>query len=231
VVRPIPSIVGIPNSLLQPTCLNLNALRAGELDWSTASCVASLQFIGGESVLTNLTPSHASVRDHVRQVLAKLKSYLKEMSKRAGRPMPRWRVIGSALVLAGGLIAAASGFSFDANASKKAPDLAAAVEVNYELLLGGLLSTGKNRQFLADLEAHIRRGDPREATDFLRQALEVGTIAALLLDQVGSPGLLAFLQTLDKPQPAARASADGASAKSADAPPQQAELMVCRDPR
>jgi hypothetical protein len=106
--------------------------------------------------LTNLTPSHASVRDHVRQVLAKLKSYLKEMSKRAGRPMPRWRVIGSALVLAGGLIAAASGFSFDANASKKAPDLAAAAGVNYELLLGGLLSNDKNRQFLADLDLDQR---------------------------------------------------------------------------
>jgi hypothetical protein len=197
-------------------------------------CAASLQSIGGESVLANLTPSNASVRDHVRKVLAKLKSYLKEMSTRAVRPTPRWRAVGSAIVLAGGMIAAAPGSCFDAHAqtavSGRGPGEPAqheADDVNYDHLLGGLLSNG-NRQFLADLKAHIRRGDPREATDFLWRALEAGTIAALLLDRVQSPGLLAFLQSLDTPQPGARAVAGGASAKSADASPLQAELTVCR---
>ena len=75
-------------------------------------------------------------------------------------------------------------------------------DVDYELLLGRLLSNSKSRQFLAELEVRLRRGDSREASGFLLETLEAGTVAALIMDRVESPGLLAFLQTLEKPQPA-----------------------------
>ena len=87
------------------------------------------------------------------------------------------------------------------------PNPAVMDDVDYELLLGRLLSNSKSRQFLADLEVRIRRGDTGGASGFLLEALETGTIAALIMDRVESPGLLAFLQTLDKPQPGAGASA------------------------
>ncbi len=198
--------------------------------------------------MSNLTPSH-SVRDHVRTVLAKLKSHLKTMSTRTVRATPRWCLAGSALVVAGGMIAAAAGLSGDANAQaassgqsdaggptadesrKHTQNPAAVDEVDYELLLGRLLADSGNRQFLADLEVRLRCGNSQEATDFLRQALEVGTIAALLLDRIQSPDLLAFLQTLDKPRPGASAVSGGVSAESAKASLQQPGVTVCRDPR
>jgi hypothetical protein len=78
---------------------------------------------------------------------------------------------------------------------------------NYELLLGSLLASGANRQFLADLEVRMGRGDSRDVSAFLMEALEAGTIAALIMDRVDSPDLLAFLRTLEKPQPREAASA------------------------
>ena len=84
-------------------------------------------------------------------------------------------------------------------------------DVDYELLLDRLLASSKNRQFLSDLEVLIRRGD-QEASGFLMDALEAGTIAALLMKRVKSPGLLAFLQNLEKPHPSSGALAVATSA-------------------
>jgi hypothetical protein len=147
------------------------------------------------------------------------------MSTRTVRPGPRRRPLGRAAVIVAVMIAAATGFSGGANAQtdpsgqgaagrpaeeegrKDTQDPAAMDDVDYELLLGRLLSNSKSRQFLAELEVRLRRGDSREASGFLLEALEAGTVAALIMDRVESPGLLAFLQTLEKPQPR-----DGASA-------------------
>ena len=147
------------------------------------------------------------------------------MPTRTVRPEPRWHLLGRAAIVAAVMIVQAAGFSGGANAqaasSKQGagrgaaedqgrtgtPNPAVIDDVDYELLLGRLLSNSKSRQFLADLEVRIRRGDTGGASGFLLEALETGTIAALIMDRVESPGLLAFLQTLDKPQPGAGASA------------------------
>jgi myosin heavy subunit len=162
------------------------------------------------------------------------------MSTRNVRPTPRWRLLWSALVFAGG-VAAALGLSGGANAQAAIPgvgsgepakqesssdgqDLATVDDVDYELLLGRLLASQKSRQFLADLEVLIRRSDSQEASGFLSDALEAGTIAALLMKRVKSPGLLAFLETLEKPQPSASTIAGAASAENPMAESRRKEL-------
>ncbi len=158
---------------------------------------------------------------------------------------PLWRSLWSALVFAGGLSVAAPGLSGAANAQAAASgvgpgdmakqqssserlDPAIVDDVDYELLLGRLLSNRKSRLLLADLEVLIRRGNSQEASGFLKDALEVGTVAALLMKRVESPGLLAFLQTLDKPQASAGTIAGAASAENKMAENRCEELEKAR---
>ena len=56
--------------------------RAGELDWGTAMLRGVSPISGGE-YLNVTAPSNASVRDHVRAVLEKLKNHQKKRTSTA----------------------------------------------------------------------------------------------------------------------------------------------------
>src|SRR4051794_19782040 len=70
-------------------------------------------------------------------------------------------------------------------------------DLNYIHLLPSLLSTGESRQLAVDLATLIARGDIQGAQRLLTAAVEAGTLASLLMDQIAAPGLLPFLRGVE----------------------------------
>lgn len=63
-------------------------------------------------------------------------------------------------------------------------------------LLPLLLTSPDRRHLAADLEASIRKGDLKKAEDSLNTAIEVGTLAIVLVDHLNDPNLIRALQDL-----------------------------------
>lgn len=63
-------------------------------------------------------------------------------------------------------------------------------------LLPLLLTSSERKQLATELEASIRHGDLKAAENRLNAAIELGTLAILLVDRVHDPDLLPILQTL-----------------------------------
>jgi hypothetical protein len=61
-------------------------------------------------------------------------------------------------------------------------------------LLPVLLTSAERKQLAAELEASIRQGDLKAAEDRLNAAIEMGTLAIVLVDRLQDPKLLAALQ-------------------------------------
>ena len=60
-----------------------------------------------------------------------------------------------------------------------------------------IVTSPERRQLARDLERLLRQGKLGDAESRLNTAIEVGTLALLLLDQIRAPDILAELQTLD----------------------------------
>lgn len=74
-------------------------------------------------------------------------------------------------------------------------------------LLPVLLTSAERKQLAADLEAFIRGGDLKAAENRLNSAIEMGTLAIVLVDRLNDPNLLSSLQAFgirggDQPAPA-----------------------------
>lgn len=67
---------------------------------------------------------------------------------------------------------------------------------NLLTLLPLLLTSPDRRRLAADLEASIRNGDHKRAENSLNAAIEVGTLAIVLVDHLNNPDLVAALQSL-----------------------------------
>jgi len=94
---------------------------------------------------------------------------------------------------------------------------------NLHSLLPLLLTSPDRRRLAADLEASIRAGDLQKAENSLNAAIEVGTLAIVLVDHLRNPDLVGTLHSLGvrgdaspTPEPA---SADKAAVESCPAPP------------
>jgi hypothetical protein len=101
---------------------------------------------------------------------------------------------------------------------------------NILTLLPLLLTSPDRRQLAADLEAAIRNGDLKKAESSLNSAIEVGTLAIVLVDHLKDPNLVATLQGLGirgdarpTPEPAI---VDKAAAESCPAPPASATVNL-----
>ncbi|WP_262271123.1 hypothetical protein [Microvirga yunnanensis] len=88
---------------------------------------------------------------------------------------------------------------------------------NLMTLLPLLLTSPDRRQLAAELETSIRTGDRKRAEDTLNSAIEVGTLAIVLVDHLNNPDLVATLQGLGirgeakpAPEPAAAEAATAA---------------------
>jgi hypothetical protein len=80
-------------------------------------------------------------------------------------------------------------------------------------LLPVLLTSSERKQLAADLEAAIRRGDLQAAEGRLNSAIEMGTLAIVLIDRLQDPKLLEALQAFG-------IKGDDQPARAADAGPQ-----------
>ncbi|MBQ0821349.1 hypothetical protein KBI52_14180 [Microvirga sp. HBU67558] len=94
---------------------------------------------------------------------------------------------------------------------------------NLMTLLPLLLTSPDRRQLAAELETSIRTGDRKKAEDRLNAAIEVGTLAIVLVDHLNNPDLVATLQGLGirgeaKPAPEPAAAAAPTAAPSCPAP-------------
>src|SRR3712207_2902333 len=84
-------------------------------------------------------------------------------------------------------------------------------------LLPVLLTSSERKQLAAELEAAIRRGDLQTAEGKLNTAIEMGTLAIVLIDRLHDPKLLQALQEFglkggDQPPRAPDAGAESADA-------------------
>jgi hypothetical protein len=71
-----------------------------------------------------------------------------------------------------------------------------ALEHDWSVLLGPLTSSPESRELAARLEAQLLAKKSGSAERLLVSAVEVGTLASLMLDRLGDPGLATFLQNL-----------------------------------
>ncbi|WP_046866111.1 hypothetical protein [Microvirga massiliensis] len=69
-------------------------------------------------------------------------------------------------------------------------------ERDWSVLLGPLTSSPESRELAARLEARLLARDSNSAELLLVSAVEVGTLASLMLDRLDDPSLVAFLQSL-----------------------------------
>lgn len=95
---------------------------------------------------------------------------------------------------------------------------------NLLTLLPLLLTSPDRRQLAADLEASIRNGDLKRAENSLNAAIEVGTLAIVLVDHLNNPDLVGALQSLGirgevRPAPEPISADKPAPAESCPAPP------------
>jgi hypothetical protein len=91
-------------------------------------------------------------------------------------------------------------------------------------LLSALLSSPESRQLAADIGKLIRQNDLGRLDHLLAAALEAGTFASLIMNNVTDPDLLAFLQTVEKTRPGEIPSSSLPSVGSSTAGPRQEEL-------
>lgn len=95
------------------------------------------------------------------------------------------------------------------------PAPAANIPDDVAALLPLLMTSPERRQFAVDLETAIRTGKLDIAERQLKGAIETGTLAIVLADRLGDPGLLLALQALGiKPADGSPSPADGSSASA-----------------
>jgi hypothetical protein len=92
--------------------------------------------------------------------------------------------------------AAAQGFPAGDAPNKEGPSTKAGAMENLLTLLPLLLTSPDRKQLAADLEASIRKGDLKKAENSLNSAIEVGTLAIVLVDHLRDPDLITALQGL-----------------------------------
>src|SRR5215217_811484 len=92
--------------------------------------------------------------------------------------------------------AAAQGFPAGDAPNKEEPSIRAGAMENLLTLLPLLLTSPDRKQLAADLEASIRNGDLKKAENSLNSAIEVGTLAIVLVDHLKDPDLITALQGL-----------------------------------
>jgi hypothetical protein len=63
-------------------------------------------------------------------------------------------------------------------------------------MLQSLATSGERRELIGKLEALIRQGDVAGAKQLLSAAVEMGSLAVIMIDHIDEPGLRASLQTL-----------------------------------
>ncbi|MBO1904222.1 hypothetical protein KHP60_05640 [Microvirga sp. 3-52] len=80
--------------------------------------------------------------------------------------------------------------------NKEEPSLKAGTTENLLTLLPLLLTSPDRKQLAADLEASIRKGDLKKAENSLNSAIEVGTLAIVLVDHLKDPDFITTLQGL-----------------------------------
>src|SRR4028119_800666 len=90
-------------------------------------------------------------------------------------------------------------------------------------LLPVLLTSSERRQLAAELEAAIRQGNLKAAEDKLNAAIEMGTLAIVLIDRLDDPKLLHSLQAFgikgdDRIAPAPNAGPTKDAAAALDLP-------------
>jgi hypothetical protein len=95
---------------------------------------------------------------------------------------------------------------------------------NLLTLLPLLLTSPDRRQLAAELEVSIRNGDLKRAENSLNAAIEVGTLAIVLVDHLNNPDLVGALQSLGirgdaRPAPEPISADKPAPAESCPAPP------------
>ncbi|HEV2564594.1 MAG TPA: hypothetical protein VGU19_05885 [Microvirga sp.] len=100
---------------------------------------------------------------------------------------------------------------------------------NLLTLLPLLLTSPDRRRLAADLEASIRNGDHKRAENSLNAAIEVGTLAIVLVDHLNNPDLVAALQSLGIRGDARPAPAESCPAPSAVTPVNLADMQQALD--
>jgi hypothetical protein len=129
--------------------------------------------------------------------------------------------------------AAAQGFPGDSVPINEGTSAKAAETDNLLTLLPLLLTSPDRRRLAADLEASIRKGDLKKAENSLNAAIEVGTLAIVLVDHLRDPNLVSTLQGLgirgDVRPTSEPTVADKAAAESCPAPPAPATAVNLAD--
>jgi hypothetical protein len=92
--------------------------------------------------------------------------------------------------------AAAQGLPTADVPKKEDPSTRAGTSENLLTLLPLLLTSPDRKQLAADLEASIRKGDLKRAENSLNSAIEVGTLAIVLVDHLKDPDFITTLQGL-----------------------------------
>jgi hypothetical protein len=92
--------------------------------------------------------------------------------------------------------AAAQGSPTGDAPNKEESSIKAGAMENLLTLLPLLLTSPDRKQLAADLEASIRKGDLKKAENSLNSAIEVGTLAIVLVDHLKDPDLITALQGL-----------------------------------
>jgi hypothetical protein len=118
--------------------------------------------------------------------------------------------------------AAAQGSPTGDAPNKEESSIKAGAMENLLTLLPLLLTSPDRKQLAADLEASIRKGDLKKAENSLNSAIEVGTLAIVLVDHLKDPDLITALQGLgirgDVPPTPDPAIVDKAAAESCAIP-------------
>jgi hypothetical protein len=153
------------------------------------------------------------------------------MSKHSPLAVKSWRRTATAVVLLGGM-AAAEGMAPGSVRADDAQDAAAPREphaagdassalpasvtpkgdpgaksqesrpLDIADILAPLMSSPDHRRLAAKVDALIRQNATDQARQVLAEAIQAGTFAALMIDQLGAPDLLAFLDSVEDPKDA-----------------------------
>lgn len=143
--------------------------------------------------------------------------------------------IGAALL---GPALAAEGSSPSLPAAPVEVDAAAALGSQEELskLLPLLLTSEERKKLAMELEASVRQGNLKGAEDRLNTAIEMGTLAIVLVDRLHDPKLLASLQALgirgedqQAPSPQTAGNTTAANVCTADAAADAARLRELQE--
>jgi hypothetical protein len=118
--------------------------------------------------------------------------------------------------------AAAQGLPTADVPNKEDSSIRAGTSENLLTLLPLLLTSPDRKQLAADLEASIRKGDLKRAENSLNSAIEVGTLAIVLVDHLRDPDFITTLQGLgirgDDHPTSEPATVDKAAAETCAAP-------------